>query len=160
MPPQNTQSSCPAIFCLTRTRGPPSPSSRPFLSIPFTSAALHLHISAYTFPSVLPSMILTTSRPRIGRNLKPWPLPPEQTKMFGREGRYVMTKELSILSVYPGTHIQVNKPSLSAIDTCSIRLSALFGLQAIKEPPSPVLLSSGLNHHTGKSGVGVRGLTA
>lgn len=76
-----TQSFSLAMVCFANTRGPLSPSSRPFLLLS-SCGSLHAHMSAYTFPWVLPSRILTTSCPRMGRNLKPCPLPPEQTSTF------------------------------------------------------------------------------
>ena len=82
--PSTLQSLGPAILCLLNTLGPSSPSSSPFLFPPSATFLFHLHNPRNTVS--LPSKILTTSRPKIGKNLNPCPLPPEQTKMPLRLG--------------------------------------------------------------------------
>ena len=74
--PAKSQSSRVAILCFDSTRGPLSPSSIPFLFAELLLLQRHNLLNT-VFSSGF-SRILTTSLPRIGRNLKPCPLPPEQ----------------------------------------------------------------------------------
>lgn len=115
------QSASSAMSNLAKTLGPSSPSSSPFrrpaddLAIFFPPlSALHLQRSRYIPSSSGRSMIFTTSRPSMGKNLKPWPEPPEQTTTPARPGTRSTTKELSTLSVYQHSFVaETSRPSSS-----------------------------------------------
>lgn len=69
-------------------------------------ASLHAHMASHTFSPISPFRILTTCWLRMGRDLKSWPLPSKQTKMFlllmpsQPRADVFIREDLAVLSVF------------------------------------------------------------